>query len=194
MAREQEAHTALDKLQVDPGDLISRLKKINYHKKDVLKEVATILEVSSEDYLKNQKPYLESWQVEELLVRGHYIGAHSIDHPLYYELELEEQIRQTMESMNYIVDRFNLSYRIFSIPHVDTGIGRDFFRRVFNDEESPLDLIFANSNLKKEGEFDRVIHRVIGENPDFDLRGFINAHLIFNWFDELVGRSVIIRK
>ena len=38
-----------------------------------------------------------SEQVIELLKLGHAVGAHSIDHPRYADLSLEEQLHQTRD-------------------------------------------------------------------------------------------------
>jgi len=190
---EKTAHKLLDDFNIPPDDLIDRLKKIDYQKKDIVPKLCELFEVSIEEYLIKNKPYLESWQVREMISLGHYVGGHSKDHPMYADISFEEQVAQTIDSVKYLVDRFNLNYRIFSIPHVDDGIGEKFFTEVLENNEYKIDLIFGNSNLKKEAVSPRVLHRIIGENPYLNWKGFLNAHILYNWLLTKLGRNLIVR-
>jgi len=175
--QKKELIKLLDKCEIVERSLDNRIKKIDYKNRYLADKIADILEISYKDYLQKVKPYMESWQVNDLISRGHYVGAHSIDHPLYSELELDEQIKQTEESVNYIVEKFSLLYKIFAIPHIDKGISNEYFDRILNSELN-VNLIFGNSNLRKEQNFNKVIHRLIGENPDHNIHGFVNTHLL----------------
>ena len=70
----------------------------------------------------------------------------------------------------------------------------EYFDKIQSGEGNGLDLIFGNSNLKKEKTFNNVIHRIIGENPDLNIKAFITAHIIKNQIDCLIGTNKISRK
>jgi hypothetical protein len=55
--------------------------------------------------------------------------SNSIPHPLYAKLPLEEQIRQTVESIRFFVEHFDLDYRAFAFPHLDAGCERSSSRK-----------------------------------------------------------------
>lgn len=187
------AHKLLNQVGVSTGALIDRLMKIDYQKKEIVPELCDIFKVSIKEYLENNKPYLESWQVNEMISLGHYVGGHSKDHPMYSDISFEEKVIQTIDSVKYLVDRFNLNYRVFSIPHVDDGIEKEFFTEVLEKNKYKIDLIFGNSNLKKEKISSKVYHRIIGENPYLNWKGFLNAHILYNWLLTKLGRNLIVR-
>jgi peptidoglycan/xylan/chitin deacetylase (PgdA/CDA1 family) len=107
---------------------------IDYTSKHLLDELASELSVDFDDYLKKIKPYLQTFEIEELIRDGFTFGAHSSDHIDYQNIGEEEQIIQTRDSVNDIVNRFRLNYRVFSFPFTDFGISRSFYDRI-NDTQ-----------------------------------------------------------
>lgn len=103
------------------NDLKSAILSIPYHQKKLMDDIGLILNVDFKSYLKEKEPYLTSFQINKLIEDGFDIGSHSIDHPLYNYLPLGEQIRQTKESLDFLVEKFKLPYRIFAFPHNDKG-------------------------------------------------------------------------
>jgi peptidoglycan/xylan/chitin deacetylase (PgdA/CDA1 family) len=81
-------------------------------------------------YLREQKPYLTSEQVSDLIKKGFTIGSHSMDHPPYAKLGVDEQVRQTLESLRELKERFNVRYAAFAFPGSDDGVPMEFFRRI----------------------------------------------------------------
>jgi peptidoglycan/xylan/chitin deacetylase (PgdA/CDA1 family) len=101
-----------------------------------------------DDFLKIEKPYLSTEQIFKLLKNGFTIGSHSMDHPLYHKISLEEQIRQTIDSQNYISDNFNIDYKVFAFPFTDFGVKKSFFDKILKDEK--FDLCFGGAGLKND--------------------------------------------
>ncbi len=64
---------------------------------------------------------------------GFDIGAHSIDHPLYSELGLDEQLAQTLDSQRWLSNRFQYNCQSFAFPYSDAGISLEFFQKAFSD-------------------------------------------------------------
>ena len=100
------------------ADLSGAIKAVDYHHRCVLDAVARALDVDLDGYLERQRPYLSTEQVRAMAHNGFAIGAHSLDHPLYRRLPLDEQVRQTRESTAFVRERYGrdlgaLQRRIF---------------------------------------------------------------------------------
>src|SRR5207249_2866314 len=100
------------------------------------------------EYLSKHRPYLDSEQVNKLIADGFTVGAHSIDHPLYSDIGLAEQIRQTTESVNAIVGKFLLPYSVFAFPFTDRGVTRQFFDEVFGKDI--VQLSFGGDSFQRD--------------------------------------------
>ena len=98
------------------------------HSEDLLvNEIAGICGVDVAGYLRSAAPYLTTPQIAALLADGFGIGSHSINHPLYSRIPLDEQLRQTKESMRFLTEQFPLPYRLFAFPHSDASVSEEFF-------------------------------------------------------------------
>lgn len=136
--------------------------KIPYEQSDILNEMADVIGIDFCEYLAERQPYLTSESIRELVKSGFGFGAHSIDHPLYSSLSLDEQLRQTKESMTIIKERFGLCYGAFSFPHGDTGVTRRFFQDL--SATGLVDISFGIGGLIHDTVMTN-IQRVSFENP-----------------------------
>ena len=137
-------------------DVVSTLKLMRYADRAVLDEAAAICDLHFDEFLQRQKPYLTSDQIRGLLRDGFTIGGHSVDHPFYGDLTLDEQLRQTRESVNFLRDEFGVQERAFAFPHSDDGVSRTFFERAFGD--GTLQISFGTGGLLRDacpGHFQR---------------------------------------
>lgn len=157
------------------GLVKERLFAVNYINKGVLDDLATAINYSFEEYLDTEKPYLSSNQIQELIDMGFTIGAHSKTHPLYSLIPFEDQIKQTVESIDCLVGRFNLDYRAFSFPHTDLDVSLDFFQKLA--KERKIDISFGSSGIKKDN-FETNFQRINFETDNPDLEN----HLIKEYF------------
>lgn len=103
---------------------------IGYRNRMHLDQLATIAGVDFNAFLEKNKPYLSSEQIQEMISAGFTIGSHSIDHPRYLELTADEQFEQTVSSLQFIVEKFGLNYRLFAFPHNDESLTASFFERI----------------------------------------------------------------
>jgi peptidoglycan/xylan/chitin deacetylase (PgdA/CDA1 family) len=130
------------------GDRLElQVLSIRYSQKHVIPELAAACDYDFGDYLSSYKPYLTSEQVRRLLDQGFFIGAHSVDHPLYAELPFKEQIRQTVESMRFMVEHFELNYRAFAFPHSDAGVRVEFFNELRGKRQ--LQVSFGTAGMRR---------------------------------------------
>lgn len=128
----------------------SSILTIDYTRKHLLDELALILNVNFEHFLATERPYLDSDQIKGLIAKGFTFGAHSIDHPLYSSLSIQEQIRQTEDCMNALQKQFVLDGEYFSFPFTDHGVTSSFFDQVLNPAKPIAEITFGCSGLKKE--------------------------------------------
>lgn len=123
----------------------SAILTIKYKQRALVGIIAGILDIDLNGYLSQNKPYLTNEQINKLINDGFTFGAHSIDHPLYAELELEEQIRQTMESINFLRKTFDLHYGVFAFPHSDIGVSKKYFQKI--EQSGLIDISFGTSGI-----------------------------------------------
>jgi peptidoglycan/xylan/chitin deacetylase (PgdA/CDA1 family) len=140
---QKEIENRIDKYFPENIPLSSRILSIKYSEQAVLDQLALLLDVDFGEYLKTKKPYLTSVELKEMQKKGFTIGAHSIDHPLFADLEEKEQIRQTLESCKYIKDTFGETKAYFSFPFSDEGLSDSFYKSI----ENQVDLTFGITGI-----------------------------------------------
>ncbi len=143
-----------------------------------------------DDFLKNKKPYLNFDEIESWIENGFTVGSHSLDHPHYSQLPLPEQIRQTEESINYIIDNFKLDYVSFSFPFTDAGVKKVFFQKL--EKKKIHSTTFACAGLKKD-PIPFHWQRVPMESGHKSALEIIRSEYLYSYFSKFVGRQKIIR-
>lgn len=175
----------------DHQALIAAVKKITYRTRGMADEAGLILGISFSNYLSAVQPFLTLGDVDTLLQQGFAIGGHSIDHPYYSELTLDEQLFQTRQSVDFLVQHFQLPYRVFAIPHTDAGISAIFFNTLLEGPE-PLDLIFGTANWRTDIS-PRILHRCNTESPFLKTNSTIKGYLLLKRIHQMTNKDRIIR-
>ena len=175
--------------------LETAIRSINYLNRSLTDKLGCLLELDFESFRKEKKPFMTKDEIKILSGKDFSIGAHSIDHPLYSLVGPQEQLRQTLESADWVANTFDQSYKTFAFPHVDTGVSHAFFQQLVGEESSrpPLDLILGNTTGMME-QHPRVFHRFIGENPAIPAAKMIKAVLAYSIFRKKLGKSYVKRK
>jgi peptidoglycan/xylan/chitin deacetylase (PgdA/CDA1 family) len=88
---------------------------IDYKNKSVIDEIAKVINLDFDEFLETKQPYLTSLQIDSLIKQGFSVGAHSIDHPEYFNITYDEQIKQTTESLQWIKNNFKQKYNLFAL-------------------------------------------------------------------------------
>jgi peptidoglycan/xylan/chitin deacetylase (PgdA/CDA1 family) len=172
--------------------LAETIKSINYLNKGLTDTIGKLLDIDFEKFSKEVKPFMTTTEIKDLINKGFHIGAHSIDHPLYSLIHEKEQIRQTIESVNWVVNTFNLSYKTFAFPHTSAGVKNSFFQQLVEGENPKIDLILGNSTGMLENH-PRVMHRFIGENPDIPIDKMCKSVLAYSAINKMAGRKFVKR-
>ncbi|MDR0206904.1 MAG: polysaccharide deacetylase family protein [Bacteroidales bacterium] len=114
-------------------------------------------------FLHKEKPYLTTKQIKTLSQQGFSIGAHSVDHPYYNTIPLDEQLRQTRESLVFISSMVTQKLRLFAFPFTDYKVSKQFFEEI----EPDVDLCFGTAGLKND-EIPFNIQRIAGEKRTYE--------------------------
>lgn len=168
----------------------SFILSLNFSQKNILDEIGDLIGTDFHDYLKIQKPYLDTSQIQEMIHEGFTIGAHSINHPEYMLLTEEEQLDQTIESINTIQRLFTLSYRVFAFPFTDHGIGKKFFNRIYETTQPKANLTFGVAGLKKDVFYN--LQRIPMEK-NISAKKIIQAEYMYYYLKAGIGKNVIRR-
>lgn len=118
-----------------------------------------------------QKIYLNEKEIEHLIHLGFTIGAHSMNHPYYSDISTEEQIHETNDSIRFIQERFNISYRVFSFPFTDTGVHINTFKSMNSD------LSFGTAGIKDDS-ISTHLQRLPMDNCLSNPSVFVQKHLL----------------
>jgi hypothetical protein len=113
-----------------------------------LDDCAEQLGVSFEEYLRTDRPYLDSEDISTLIQQGFSIGGHSVDHPLYSEIPLESQLTQTRDCIQDLRSKIPLDIRSFAFPFLADGVNEHFMERALSSEI--VDLIFYTGSLRPD--------------------------------------------
>lgn len=179
------------------GILKSNLKEnflaVSYSNKHILDQIAVLVGFDFQDYLKKNEPYLTTEDIHQLKNMGFSIGAHSIDHPEYQYVSLEEQLRQTQKSIDFIKTTFNLPYSYFSFPFSDENVSKAFFEKLYSKENNLVDLSFGISGLKKDS-YSQHLHRFPMEGSQLSAKQLIKTEYLYYILKSFIHKNTIARK
>lgn len=170
---EQEVNRILTENGIECCDAVEGILDVPYGRASILDRIAGVVGLDFQEYLARCQPYVSSAQVSRLIAQGFTIGAHSIDHPLYSDLSLSEQIRQTAESLQVVTRNFGLPYRAFAFPFNDEGVPEVFYSSIQRD--GVAEIMFGNSGFILSRRPPFVIQRICMEDVPYSARGVVNA-------------------
>jgi peptidoglycan/xylan/chitin deacetylase (PgdA/CDA1 family) len=124
------------------------LLHINFLNKNKLDEIAQILNIDFDDFLKQKQPYLETNKIQSLASQGFTFGGHSLNHPLFSEIPLSEKVRQATESTIFAKRITAQKTGAFAFPFTDFGVENTFFNKIFREKN--IDISFGTAGLKQQ--------------------------------------------
>lgn len=166
------------------------LLSIRYHEQQKLNEIAALFDFDFNSFLSINKPYLTSNQISSLIKQGFYFGSHSIDHPEYQYLTIENQLHQTIESTQTVANKFNLNYKTFSFPFTDFGVSKTFFAKL--EKINITDSTFGCAGIKKEQVVNH-FQRIPLEDNQLTGSELINREMLYYLLKQPLGKNTIIR-
>ncbi len=122
--------------------------QVKYANAFELDECAKQLGLCFDEYLSRERPYLDDADVATLIRQGFSIGGHSVDHPLYGEISLDQQITQTSDCMHHLKAKFPLPVSSFAFPFVGDGVSEEFTESILSSHTAGL--IFYTGALRPD--------------------------------------------
>ena len=187
----EEIDSSFDTKVTSYKQLRSLLINLRYPQNQALDTIAEIFGINFTDFLELKQPYMTTTQVKSLLRDGFTIGAHSCDHPEYYLIDQEEQIRQTVTCMKELETQFGINYRTFAFPFTDVGVKASFYSRLFNEHN--FDFTFGCSGIKKD-EIRTNLHRIPMDVSTMHATPMIKSELAHYILKRLVGKHIYQRE
>lgn len=172
-------------------ELKNRLLSFNYSDIPEIDRMATLLGLDFAEYLDANQPYLSKIQIEKLIERGFSIGSHSLNHPLFKDIDLKEKKRQITESFYYLEKELNLNDYYFSFPFSDESVECDFFNWLYNVANCKLS--FGISGLKRD--FTKYhLHRIPFEQQTNSVQNIIKGEYLYYVVKSIFNKNIINRK
>ncbi len=187
-AQQSAAIALLKDVNLFKKNLIHSLYQLTYHHQKILQQVAFLLGVNFKDYLKTERPYMTKSEILALQKDGFTIGAHSLDHPRYADIEFDERVRQTLESVRFITKNFPSSHKIFAFPYFSADISLAFFEKIKNQ----VDLTYGTSGLKMD-VVDQHLHRFPMEGLALSPKIMVKGEYFLYLLKKKLGRNIVTR-
>lgn len=174
----------------DIEEVSKALLSINYTSIDLIDKVADTIELCFDDYLTKEMPYLSTDQIKELIRKGFKIGSHSIDHPFFDNISINEQKKQITESFRFLIEQFAINYKFFSFPFSDEGVTIDLFDWLYDVEK--CNLSFGTSGLKQDYSVQH-IHRVAFDGTLNKAEDIVKLQYFNFLVKDFIGKNKAIR-
>jgi hypothetical protein len=105
-------------------------------------------------------------------------------------ISIEEQIRQTLNSLHEIRGRFGLGYGAFAFPHTDRGVTKEFYERIYDSDL--IDVSFGTRGLSPD-PCPKNLQRINFEKPMWPADKLISYYCGKQFFKRIVGRDKAMR-
>jgi len=171
-------------LATTPMNFSKALLGVGYPQSSRFDQVATILGVDFDRFLQDTRPYLTLSQLQALHQEGFTLGGHSVDHPYFAALSPNAQVKQALDSVQFLQSQFNLSYQVFAFPFTDHGVLQAVFHQLY---ESGLQVSFGTAGLK-EDMFSRHIQRIPMEKWPYQAKGILYKAYMTYFPKRLLGK------
>lgn len=172
---------------------LNKIKKavlsIKYDERTLVDKIASEINLDFNAFLSEKRPYLISEQVQELIKKGITFGAHSIDHPRFAELPIEQQINQAKSSIQFVTDNFNLHYKVFAFPYSDIRLTSTFFEKI----SSFVEATFGTSGLL-EDQIINNFQRISVEKYRFSAKKVVRFHFVKKIIYRKMNKDMIKRR
>lgn len=166
----------------------SALKYMSYSQSILLDEMAKVIHIDFMSVLEKDRLYLNSAQIREMKSEGFTFGAHSKDHPPFDELDLEEQYDQVERSCDWVVNKYDLKYKVFAFPSNDKSVSMTLFEKLNNK----VDLSFGVQGMKSD-QVHNHYHRIELESGGKGAKQAMKYEYFRFLIFRLTGKSIVKR-
>ncbi len=153
-----------------------------------LNKLAEMFNINFSEFLQKQKPYLTLEQINKLIKQGFDIGSHSVNHIEYNKLSIDNQKVETIESVKFLKENFNILNTAFSFPFTDYGINLEFFNQI-NDY---VDISFGTAGIKLDNAPNNY-QRIPIEEFNLNAEKSVKAEYLYFILSKFAGKHKINR-
>jgi peptidoglycan/xylan/chitin deacetylase (PgdA/CDA1 family) len=161
------------------------LKSDNIH---LIEKIANELQVDLKGYLKSESPYITLEELSDLAKKGFAIGAHSYNHPYFYDITFDEQIKEVVTSLDWVKSNIPDQPRIFAFPFTDYGVSGDFYRYFLKDNSSTIDMMFGTAGMKLSPS-NKIIQRIPMEVDRLNARQILGGEYLYYATKRTIGKN-----
>lgn len=173
------------------GKLSTFLLNVKFNNRLELDKIANAVGYDFNEFLKSENPYLSKKKINDLKQQGFTFGAHSLNHPYYSELTLNEQIEQTRNSLIWLEQELGLNYKAFSFPFTDDGVSSNLFSTIYS--EKLVDISFGTAGIKVDKQPNH-FQRLDCEIGNEKLKPYLVKEYLKYFFKILVNKRIVQRK
>lgn len=168
------------------GDFRKHILSLKYDDNNKINNIAQDMQVDFNEFLSKQKPYLTIEQMKSLQKQGFTFGAHSVNHPLYKDLPLEEQLTQTQNSLEWLQEHLHPQNLVFSFPFTDYGVNKSFFQHL--EGKDIMKASFGSAGLKDE-HLKHHYQRIALESEDLSAKQILSTEYLYYLLKLIVGKN-----
>lgn len=154
---------------------------------DILNQVAEIIGLDFNVFLKKQKPYLTTQHLLQLKNEGFSIGAHSSNHPEFWQISKKEQINEVRKSVNWVSEKINPEIKTFAFPFSDSGADKSVLQTV--EKENICDITFGTAGVKYD-EMPTHFQRFPVEQPG-NFEENIKTEFVYFKLRKIIGKATV---
>jgi peptidoglycan/xylan/chitin deacetylase (PgdA/CDA1 family) len=173
------------------ANLIRKVGNLAYSDTEKINHVAKILDIDFEKFLKEEKPYMTLDQIKKLDDEGFIIGSHSIDHPLFSELDEKIQKEQFEKSMKFVTSHFNPAILAFAFPFTDYGVNASFFEYLNRSEK--VEITFGTAGIKLDSSPKHIQRIPMEVGNRKGASRIVGSEYAYYWLKSFFGRNTIRR-
>ncbi len=185
---QKKQNPSAEKLLAENNLAGSAVLKAEFAQARILDDVAEILNLDFGYFLKTQKPYATTEQILKLQSDGFSIGAHSVDHPEFYNLSEEEQLEQVRTSMIWLNENIEPEIKTFAFPFTDFGVPVGVLKTIH--KEQFCDVTFGTAGLKYDNFGTHLQRYPVEISGDFTTN--LKGEWVYLLLRKTIGKATVV--
>jgi peptidoglycan/xylan/chitin deacetylase (PgdA/CDA1 family) len=177
---------AAEYMEIPEQQLGNAILMITYKQIPLLDALALHVGLDDAIYLRDHPVYMSTKQINDLVEWGFHIGAHSTDHPEFYQMEEKKMEARVSESMTDLKERFPMRPACFAFPFTSDGVPERIIDELL--EEGIAEVIFGTAGLKKTGRRN-FIQRIPMEANNLPAIRLLKAEHLYYLIKGLLGQN-----
>ncbi len=155
---------------------IQDILAIDYLNQEQITIWANELDIPLDQLVEEQNIYMSSEQIRNLSKKGFSIGAHSVDHPQFNKISVQEQVNQAKQSVDFLQSLVEQDQTYFAFPFTDYQVNQNFFNQI--KQVASIDFFFGTGGIG-QSKFGS-IQRIPLERSNYSAREIISSELLYH--------------